>query len=397
MRAPIRYRHVYEDVSRHGTVRVYFWRGRGHRKIRMTEPVGSAAFLAAYERLLAASEAGETIQPETPRHGTLRSLCVAYFGSPPYRRLAQRTQRVRRLVIEAACREPVKTVAPDGDRIGDIPIEHVTTRTIKALRDRCATSAPETGNARVKALRSVYAWALDDERPGVTVNPARDVAYIRTGSGGFHTWSPEEVRQFEARHPEGSPARLALTLMLLTGVRRSDAIRLGRQHVRETQDGPCLMFRPVKGGSRAMTLTLPILPELAAAIVRGPCGDLTYLVSGRGQPWASGDSFGNWFRDRCREAGLPQCSAHGLRKAGAVRAAEAGASTQQLMAIFGWQSLRHAERYTQAANRDRLAADGMRHLSHPGGAAVSHQKNSLVFARKKKAVVPRAGIEPATP
>jgi hypothetical protein len=48
-------------------------------------------------------------------------------------------------------------------------------------------------------------------------------------------------------------------------------------------------------------------------------------------------------------------SAHGLRKAGAVRAAEAGATTQELMALFGWVNIDEAELYTRAADRKRLA------------------------------------------
>ncbi len=75
------------------------------------------------------------------------------------------------------------------------------------------------------------------------------------------------------------------------------------------------------------------------------------------------NGFGNWFRDRCDEAGLPECSAHGLRKAGATRAAEQGATVAQLMAIYGWSSPKQAVRYTEAANRKRLAADGVKLLA----------------------------------
>ena len=69
-------------------------------------------------------------------------------------------------------------------------------------------------------------------------------------------------------------------------------------------------------------IVIPVLPELEAVIDATPDkGDLTFLVSDYGTPWASGDSFGNRFRDWCVEAGLPHCSPHGLRKAGASIAA----------------------------------------------------------------------------
>jgi site-specific recombinase XerD len=85
-----------------------------------------------------------------------------------------------------------------------------------------------------------------------------------------------------------------------------------------------------------------------------PCGDLTFLVTEFGKPFTA-NGFGNWFRARCDEAQLSQCSAHGLRKAGASLAAENGASVHELMAIFGWLTMKEAERYTQAARRRRLA------------------------------------------
>ena len=44
----------------------------------------------------------------------------------------------------------------------------------------------------------------------------------------------------------------------------------------------------------------------------------------------------------CDQAGLKLCTAHGLRKAGATIAANNGATAHQLMAIFGWATLRMA-------------------------------------------------------
>jgi integrase len=173
-------------------------------------------------------------------------------------------------------------------------------------------------------------------------------------AGGHHTWTVGEVRQFEKRHPIGTKARLALGLLLWTGVRRSDLVKLGKQHVR---DG-LLRFTQQKNRRRKpVQIVVPILPELQKLIDTSPTGDLTFLVTGAGAPYTV-RGFGNWFRDRCIEAGVPG-RAHGLRKAGAVTAAENGATTMQLMSIFGWLSVEEAERYTKAAQREKLAKDSM--------------------------------------
>lgn len=109
-------------------------------------------------------------------------------------------------------------------------------------------------------------------------------------------------------------------------------------------------------------MNLPMLPELLRVIAASPCGDLTFLVTAFNRPFTA-NGFGNWFRDRCDEAGLPNCSAHGLRKAGATVAAENGATEHQLMVIFGWRTLKEASRYTREASRKKLAASGMKFLA----------------------------------
>src|SRR6185436_13894792 len=102
-------------------------------------------------------------------------------------------------------------------------------------------------------------------------------------------------------------------------------------------------------------VSIPILSPLAASIAATKTGDQTYLVTEAGQPWVK-ESFGNWFRETCHKANCPG-SAHGLRKAGATRAAERGATERQLMAIFGWSTGKMAQHYTRTADRVRLARD----------------------------------------
>ncbi|WP_198164349.1 tyrosine-type recombinase/integrase [Bradyrhizobium jicamae] len=81
---------------------------------------------------------------------------------------------------------------------------------------------------------------------------------------------------------------------------------------------------------------------------------MTFLMTEYGKPFAA-NGFGNWFRDRCNEAGLPHCAAHSLRKAAAVRHALNGATAPELMAWFGWKTLAEAQRYCEMANRIKLA------------------------------------------
>jgi integrase len=109
-------------------------------------------------------------------------------------------------------------------------------------------------------------------------------------------------------------------------------------------------------------LLIPIAPELECTLALVPRKNLTFLLTERGAPFTAA-GFGNWFRDRCDEAGLPQCSAHGLRKLAATRLAEQGCSEREIMAITGHRSVSEVSRYTKAAEQAKLAERAMAKLS----------------------------------
>lgn len=357
---------IYEDLDRHGNVRLYFWRGRGHRKIRIKEPFGTPAFRAAYDAAAAQdTRKGEAVpSADEIRPGSWRWLCVRYFKeSSKYKRMGARTRLIRKQTLEHTFDEPV---APgDARTFGQVPVQFMDRKAVRVLRDR-KVDVPNSGNNRLKAMRQVFDWALEAEVPGIAGNVAAEVANFDTGGEGWHTWTVEEVAAYEARHAPGSKARLALALMLFTGCRRSDVVTMGRQNVR---DG-WLTWVEAKGRARKpKTTSVPILPDLQAELDRVPAGQMVFILTEFGKPFTV-NGFGNWFRKRCTEAtspmfpdGLTLCSAHGLRKAGATIAAENGATEHQLMAIFGWTTPKQAAGYTRKANRRKLAGNAMHMLN----------------------------------
>lgn len=362
----IELRHVYEDTDRHGNVRIYFWRGKGHRKVRIRENPGTKPFRDAYD---AAAALDTVIKPKTPEQaaglaphatltlpkpGTYRWLCARYMAEcADYLQCDPLTRKTRRQILESTFDEPTSPGA--SDTFADVPLDQISLQALYVLRDR-KLDLPGAGNNRVKALRQVYKWAVAPNVQIVKVNLARDVQLFRPKTTeGFHTWTIEEVRAFARRHPLGTKAHLALGLLLFTGVRRSDVVLLGRQMIREGW----LHFTERKNGKRKpKARQLPVLPALQHIIDHSPAGNMTFLVTEYDRPF-TGNGFGNKMRDWCDEAGLPQCSAHGLRKAGATIAADNGATEHQLMAIFGWESPKQAALYTRKANRRKLAGAGM--------------------------------------
>ena len=52
---------------------------------------------------------------------------------------------------------------------------------------------------------------------------------------------------------------------------------------------------------------------------------------------------------------MPHCTSHGLRKVGAVRAAMAGGTNQELKAVGGWKGDQEVATYTEAVAQEGLA------------------------------------------
>jgi integrase len=359
----IELKHLSADRDRHGTTRYYF-RRPGQPKIRIRGAAGSDEFMANYR---AAFEGILTAAVPNPKRrapagpGSLRWLVELFYQSSDFKRLGCPT--VRRRILDTLCEEPIASDV--AGTVGILPYRAMLASKVRALRDRKADT-PEAANSRLKAVRRLFAWAIDNDL--ADHNPARDVKKLRNDSTGFHTWTVAEIAQFEKRHPIGTMARLALGLLLFTGQRRSDVVVFGPQHLvesrglaphlRETHAGKWIALTQKKTG---VCLTLPVLPELQELIDSTADDGLTFIATSFGKPFSAA-GFGNWFRERCDEAGLRHCSAHGLRKAGATIAAEHGVTERQLQAIFGWKAARESARYTQAASQKFLAGAAMKFL-----------------------------------
>src|SRR5207344_536364 len=130
---------------------------------------------------------------------------------------------------------------------------------------------------RRKYLSVVFSWALTQSPPLVNRNPARDVKSVGDETDGFYTWTNEDIATYEAFYPIGSKARLALALLMLTGMRRQDVIRLGPANIR---DGLIEMTPKKTKGTNPELTYKPLLAELKEIIEATPVlGAKTYLVT----------------------------------------------------------------------------------------------------------------------
>jgi integrase len=207
----------------------------------------------------------------------------------------------------------------------------------------------------LKSFRHFFRWCSD--RKLIRNDPTFGIKLKMPKSDGHHTWTEDEIAQFEAHYPIGSKARLALALGLYTAQRRGDVVHIGRQHIRNG----VLTVRQQKTGT---TLTIPIHPDLAAIIAATPIGHLTLLTSKGGKAY-SGNDFTDQFRAWCDAAGLPgHCVFHGLRKAALTRLADAGCTAHEIAAISGHKTIAEVQRYTKGADQARLARAAMERMGN---------------------------------
>jgi integrase len=327
-------KHCTYQPDRYGNRRVRF-RRRGV-SVYLTGIPWSEDFMRQYAAALEREDVTRAQVGATLRTlpGSFSALCVSYYGSPEFRSLAAITQRFRRNILE-------RFRAEHGYR----PLKDLQRAHIRAIIGAKANT-PHAANNLLKTLRVLLNYGV--ELGMIGSNPALRVKSYRShNSEGYHTWSEDEIATFEAKHPIGSKARLALALALYTGQRRGDVVRMGWQNVK----GERITVRQQKTGA---SLAIRIHPELARALAAAPKTNLTFLMTEHGASFTAA-GFGNWFRDRCNEAGLAQCSIHGLRKAACRRLAEAGCSANEIAAISGHASLREVARYTAAASQVHLA------------------------------------------
>jgi integrase len=330
MRRPPKF--VQAFIDRSGKPRFYF-RRPGFKRVALPGLPWSPEFMAAYENAIA----GQPLQIGAGRTepGTVSAVVIGYYYSQSFLALAPSTQRSLRGILE-------RLRAEHGDkRIASLQRQHIIA--LLASKKRFAA------RHWLMAIRALMKYAVEI---GLRKdNPAAGVKLPDLKTDGYHCWTEAEIAQFLACHGPGTRARLALTLLLHTVQRRGDVIRMGRQHIR---DG-ILYVRQQKTG---IELAIPIHPTLAGVIAEAPADHLTFLTTRTGKPFSPA-GFGNYFRDRCNEAGLSHCSAHGLRKAAARRLAEAGCTMHEIAAITGHASLSEVQRYTKAADQKRLALSAM--------------------------------------
>lgn len=331
--------YLYREKTRHGAFVWYFRPDRRGPRTRMPGEYGSPEFVAAYK----AGLAGEAIvAPGDMRPGshTLEWLVKQWMLSSEWARTAPSTRKQRENFMQKVIADNPK-----------LPFKAITAEHIRAGRER-RKATPGAANNFVKTMRALFRWA--EEAGHVEKSPAAEIKKVAVKTDGFTPWTMEDLARYRARWPLGTRQRVALEILANTGLRRGDAVKLGRQHVK---DG----VATIRAEKTNVDIYIPILPALQEALDHGPTSDLAFLCGANGLPMHK-ESFGMFFRKACNAAGV-EGSAHGVRKLAATVMAEEGATEEQLKAVFGWSTNEQSTIYTRSANRKKIAVEAAKKLA----------------------------------
>jgi integrase len=305
----------------------YYFRKRGCARVRLPGLPSSAEFMATYQAALAASAPRTDIGVRRIKPGTIAALVSAYFRSTEFEHnIAATTRQNRRAILERFRAEH-----------GDKPVDKLKPEHVPLLL------VGKQGFAKrnfMKALRPLMKFAVSILM--IAENPTDGIKVAAPKSqGGHRAWDDDQIAAFRQHHAIGSRARRAFELLLNTGQRRGDVIKMGRQHFR---DG-VLHVKQEKTGT---SLTIPIFPELQEVLDLIPSDHPPFapILTVRGGAPFGPSVFSAWFRKVCDQAGLRGVSAHGLRKAACRRLAEAGCTAHEIMSISGHKTLDEVRRYT---------------------------------------------------
>jgi integrase len=340
-------KYVDDYIDRHGQPRVYL-RKPGEKRVPLPAPMFTPEFWAAYHAAMGGKPA------EGPRRVKAGSIAAAvkgckgtnvkgYYSSTEFKALADTTKAVYRGVLDRLV-----------EKHGDGPVAGLQAKYINNLIDEMADTPSAASNFR-KRLKAVMDYAVS---VGMRAdNPVITAKKVKLKTTGHRTWSEEDIAAFRKRWPVDAPQRVAMEVLLHTGLRRSDAVRLGWEHA---ASGSFVITTKKSQGH--VELCIPVHIELARFLRACPKDAPTFILTKYGNA-RSEKAFSAWISEAAAAAGLPpKSSPHGVRKAACRRLAEAGSTTLEIMSITGHTDIREIERYCRAAGRKQLAITAMAKL-----------------------------------
>jgi len=274
--------------------------------------------------------------------GSLAHLIDTYRVSPDFKQLTPSTRK-----------QYTRYLNKLKEHYGNLSVSTMPREFVLGLRDKYSDT-PRAANYLIQVLRLVLSYAEDRQRtfrlPNGWSNPARHPKLLKTGDG-HRPWEEYELSAFRNTWALGTLERTAFELLLNTGQRGGDVVKMARRHLNSDNT---ISVSQEKTNER---LDIPLSNALRESLDAWKKNNdhLIILVNEYGKPLTS-DAYQKIMLNARTEARLNTTN-HGLRYTAATILSELGCDFPTIAAITGHQTAEMVRKYTAKKRRARIAID----------------------------------------
>src|SRR5262249_10461285 len=240
--------------------------------------------------------------------------------------------------------------------VGRFQMNDLTPPAVRKIRDSVRIKfAATTADMCVVSISVLWKFAIEFCQLPLGHNPAHGVARVHTEKKSRQPWPDDVVTKMLAL--DDPVLRLAVSLLLYTGQREGDVIRMKWDDIRDCDGGREICVVQEKTGTKVW---VPLHRELRALLNQTPRSTDFILINSWGRPYASSATLYDKIKTSLKRIGERKHVPHGLRATAAVRLIEAGCSEDQAAAITGHRDLNVLRSYLRHTNQAKLARQAMR-------------------------------------
>lgn len=333
---PIKGVHV---VTAKGRRYVYAWRGGP----RLQSEPGTPEFTQELADLLSARR--------TPDQSKMHGLVALYRSSDDWKDLSDKTRKNWTPFLDSIQTEFGRMSIAAFDR----PLIRVA---IRKWRDRWRAT-PRQADMALQVLSRVLTFGMAEGR--LVMNACTGIPRIYSSDRSDIIWTDADLETL-SKHASAE-VMWAVRLAALTGLRKSDLLKLSWNHVREN----AIEVRTGKSQGKTMgrarkakTAIIPVYGELRQLLNEIPKRATTILTNTDKVSWKTG--FDASFIRAKNNAGLTHLHFHDLRGTAATKHFMAGQTIREIAETFTWSEEQVERLINTYVKKDELILDRIRRL-----------------------------------
>lgn len=344
-------------LNRHG--KRYYRFQHGETKIPMGCDPSSPTFMVKYNALKAAAENGSIgVAAAVALPGSIADVILQYkactINTEHFRgflSLAYTSQVNYRRTLDTIQR-----------KIGFDPLKDLTADAVRSFRNMLTKEKFAVTRIDECLMLLSVLWTFGSEfyepLQKLGPNPTTGVLRVKPKSVHHRRWPLHVIaRVLEVCN---SNAKLAIYLLLYTGQREIEVIKMKWTDIEERQGVRMIHVVQQKTGTKVW---IPLHPVLGALLDETPRINAYILNTNRDERFASTSSLSGTIKSALRKSRLNDYSsytAHGLRASAACELLEAGNEIYLVASITGHKDLKVLQEYLSEINQEKLAMRAMK-------------------------------------